>query len=200
MIRVELAPEPASFDMKVRKKGFKWLDKNGLDLDQPVPEKTKLKSCWRDCLEELWSSYNGVCAYLGVYFEFETGGATVEHFVAKSTSKARLAYEWSNYRLASSRVNSRKNKFDDVLDPCEIEDGWFWLEIVSGRIYPAKDLAEGIEAQVEQTIQRLKLDSKGAREMRVGHVSWWLQGEVTALFLQRQSPFVWKELQRQNLL
>jgi hypothetical protein len=41
-----------------------------------------------------------------------------------------LAYEWSNYRHAIGRVNGCKGNLDDlVLDPFEVEDDWFAIQI-----------------------------------------------------------------------
>ena len=114
------------------------------------------------CLDDLHASYNGCCAYLAVFIERVTGGGSVDHFIAKS-QRADLAYEWSNYRLACSRMNSRKRDYDDVLDPFEVETGWFRLELVSGRIYPSPGLPDGLKDQVVATIKRLGLDDPGNR-------------------------------------
>ena len=49
--------------------------------------------------------------------------------VAKSMRWDQV-YEWANYRLACSLMNARKDAIASVLDPFEIEDGWFALELV----------------------------------------------------------------------
>jgi 5-methylcytosine-specific restriction endonuclease McrA len=139
MIHVAAQPEPASFDEEVRQKGLAWLRKKKITFDQALPSKTTIEPYWRHCLDEMHESYNGCCAYLAIFFERVTGGGSVDHFIAKSR-RADLAYEWSNYRLASSRMNSRKREYDDVLDPFEVKNGWFQLEPVSGRIYPNPQL------------------------------------------------------------
>lgn len=64
MIHVEAQPEPASFDSEVRQKGLAWLKKKSIPLDQQLPPKTGLEPCWRACLDDLHTSYNGCCAYL----------------------------------------------------------------------------------------------------------------------------------------
>jgi uncharacterized protein (TIGR02646 family) len=154
---------------------------------------------WRHCLDEMHVSYDGCCAYLAVFFERVTGGGSVDHFIAIS-QRADLAYEWSNYRLACSRMNSRKREFDDVLDPFEVEDGWFHLEPVSGRIFPNPQLPDDQQRAVKATIDRLGLDDAGNREMRARHYQEYREGFYTAEFLKKRSPFVWMEIDRQDLL
>lgn len=199
MIHVVAQPEPASFDKEVRQKGLSWLQRKKLPLDQPVPPKTTIEPYWRHCLDDLHSSYNGCCAYLAVFFERVTGGGSVDHFIAKS-QRADLSYEWRNYRLACSRMNSRKREYDDVLDPFEVETGWFHLEPITGRIYPNPAIPQDQQIAVQATIDRLGLDDAGNREMRARHYQEYREGFYTADFLQKRSPFVWWEAERQGLL
>jgi len=199
MIHVAAQPEPPSFDEEVRQKGLAWLQKKEIALDQPLPPKTTIEPYWRHCLDDMHASYNGCCAYLAIFFERVTGGGSVDHFIAKS-QRADLAYEWSNYRLACSRMNSRKRDYDDVLDPFEVEAGWFQLEPISGRIFPNPRLPEEQQQAVKATIDRLGLDDAGNREIRVRHYHEYLEGFYTADFLKKRSPFVWMEANRQGLL
>ncbi len=199
MIHVVPQPEPESFDANVRRKGLAWLRRKNIALNQPLPPQTALEPYWRHCLDEMHSRYNGCCAYLAVFFERVTGGGSVDHFIAKS-QWADLAYEWSNYRLACSRMNSRKREYADVLDPFEVENGWFHLEPVSGRIYPNPGLSSDLRCRVQTTIDRLGLDDAGNREMRARHYQEYREGYYTAEFLRRRSPFVWSEADRQGVL
>ena len=84
MIHVNEQLEPVSFDTKVRQKGLKYLADHGIDSAKPLPPKTVISTCWRDCLDELYTLYNGTCAYLAVHFERVTGAGSVDHFIAKS--------------------------------------------------------------------------------------------------------------------
>lgn len=199
MIPVDPQPEPANFEQDVRQKGLAYLKEKGIPLDRPLPPKTAIHPYWRDCLDDLYQSYWGTCAYLAVFFERFTGGASVDHFVAKS-ARADLAYEWSNYRLACSTMNSRKWTYDDVLDPFEVGKDWFYVELVSGHIYANPDLTKRTRRRVDHTITRLGLDDYGNREMRAGHYQDYRAGFYTSEFLRKRSPFVWYEAQRQGLL
>lgn len=97
-------------------------------------------------------------------------------------------------------MNSRKRTYDDVLDPFRIKDGWFYLELVSGRIYPNPALSSDTTGRIEKTIERLGLDDAGNREMRAMHYQEYGEGYFTADFLRTRSPFVYAEAFRQDLL
>lgn len=199
MIHVVAQPEPESFDINVRRKGLAWLLKKNIALDQPLPPQTVIEPYWRHCLDEMHSSYDGCCAYLAVFFERVTGSGSVDHFIAKS-QRADLAYEWSNYRLACSRMNSRKREYADVLDPFEVENDWFHLEPVTGRMYPNPELSPDLRCRVQATIDRLGLDDAGNREMRARHYQEYREGYYSVEFLRKRSPFVWSEAGRQGVL
>lgn len=199
VIHVEPQPEPPSFDQDVRQKGIAHLQRKAIALHEPLPTGTELAAYWRDCLDDLYSAYQGTCAYLGVFFERTVGGATVDHFVAKS-KRPVLAYEWSNFRLACHTMNSRKHDYEDVLDPFEVEDGWFQLELVTGRIYAAPELPEDVRSRVTATIERLGLDDAGNRETRARHFRRYREAPYPAEYLKEYSPFVFLEAQRQGLL
>lgn len=199
MIPVTLKPEPADFDEKVRKPGKKWLRDNRIRLTNPPPDPSVLPTYWRETQKELWTAYDGVCSYLCIYFEWGLGAHSTDHFIAKSAN-AGQAYEWSNYRLACMGMNRNKNKFDDILDPFEINADTFILNMASGEIRPNSRLPNELREKAYATIKRLKLDSQENRDMRVAHYTSYLNNEISDTYLKRHSPFVWYEAQRQNLL
>ena len=82
---------------------------------------------WRHSNRQLWEAYDGVCAYLAIYFEWVTGTHSTDHFVAKSRN-AGDAYEWHNYRLSCLAANRNKGTFDDILDPIGLEPNTFVLD------------------------------------------------------------------------
>ncbi len=192
-------PEPAGFDAAVRRPGRRWLQRQAIPLNAPPPEGVAFPPHWRRCLDDLHRSYRGVCAYLCIFFERVGGGVSVDHFVAKSRD-AGLAYEWGNYRLACSTMNSRKRDFDEVLDPFEVVDGWFHLELVTGRLYPDPTLPAAWRLAVSDTIARLGLDDPACRELRARRYQEYLEFGLPADYLRRQSPLVWSEAARQGLL
>lgn len=110
MISVQEQPEPPDFSKKVRDPGSAFIHQ----LSYPV--KWKNREYWRRSLHDLHTAYHGICAYSAHWIPCVTGAATVDHFIPKSIAP-QFAYEWKNYRLASSKMNSRKGDYQDVLDP-----------------------------------------------------------------------------------
>lgn len=166
MIRVELAPEPADFNSKVRQPGLRAMAE--LVGEPNLPKRRgrkreviassrdeipadKFPALWTEALPELLDAYGRVCAYMSFYIEPVTGAASVDHMLPKSLNWQEV-YEWRNYRLACAQMNSRKNDYQDVLDPFEIEDSWFRIELVGYQVIPATQLPAGIEAQVQATV------------------------------------------------
>lgn len=145
------------------------------------------------------ASYAGICAYTSIYIERVTGGASVDHMVPKSDSW-QLVYEWSNYRLACSIMNSRKGVFTDVLDPFTIENKWFELELNGFQVLPGKGVASSLEAQIVRSIERLKLNGRDTRRLRQKYTFDYWNGEISISYLTRRVPFVAMELRRQSRL
>lgn len=199
MIPVRPAPEPADFDHKVRAKGLAWLKAKSLPLQGNLPRGTKPYPYWRACLSDLYRSYHRICAFVAMEIPPVTGAPSADHFVAKSQDAARI-YEWTNYRLACAKMNSRKRDFADVLDPFEIAEDTFFLILATGEIRPYPDLDPDLAAMAIATIQRLDLDDQECRNQRSAWFSDYLSGQITEAYLRAKSPFVWREVVRQGAL
>jgi len=198
LIPVSPQPEPAYFDERIRKKGLAWLKDNGLPQNGPLPPGAKPRAYWSACLDDLYSIYGGICAYLAYHFERSSGAGSVEHFVPKSQAAENI-YDWGNYRLATRWVNSKKSAIHLALDPFTIEPGLFHLDLFSGRIYPNLSLDTTARKTVAQTIEILGLDDARCRADRTEHFSGYLE-HGSQSFLKRMSPFVHSEAERQGLL
>ncbi len=199
MIPVALQPEPSSFDAKVRQPGLHWLAQQGIPLDQSPPDPAKLPTYWRRALRDLWLAYEGVCAYLCIFFEWPLGAQSTDHFIPKSRN-AGLAYEWANYRLSCLGTNRMKSFFEDLLDPFEIRPDTFVLNLASGKIKPNESLATDIKSKAQETIKRLRLDDAETSQMRADHYGQYCGGDISVGYLAAHSPFVWYEARRQGLL
>ncbi|MFV8749194.1 hypothetical protein ACNOYE_01450 [Nannocystaceae bacterium ST9] len=127
-----------------------------------------------------------------------TGANSVDHCLPKS-SKIELAYEWSNYRFACARMNSRKGIVEHVLDPFEIDDDWFQLEIHGFQVRPNPKLPAATRAQVQATISQLGLNDSLCRARRERDTKNFLDELVSFELLERESPFVARELLRLGL-
>lgn len=209
MIHVTPAPEPERFDRDVRKPGLRALAemvgesplrRSGKRLSKIADRREDIPSdkfppYWTKLSDELRQAYHEICAYSCFRIHPVTGATSVDHFAPKSLQWDRV-YEWSNYRLACSRLNSGKCNYQDVLDPFEIEDGWFQLELVGYQVKPADHLSDELREKIQATIDRLGLnDFRKDREERAMD---YLNGEVSLEILQREAPFVARELARQG--
>lgn len=186
MIRVEAQPEPEDFDAKVRTPGRAAIAEG----------KKSLPPYWRDAvLLQLHQAYGGICAYLSIYIPRGVGARSTDHFVAKSRDP-QLAYEWLNYRLACSLMNSRKGAFTDILDPFEIEDGWFVLELSGLQVLPNPECATDLQLKVQATIDQLDLNDSECLAARTEIFDEFRRHRDLDR-LERWSPFVASELRRQ---
>lgn len=223
MIRVRPSSEPAGFDDSVRKRGQNALLELIGSPEAPKrrgPKRRKLAdrikdlcaddlpAFWTAALPDLRAAYRDICAYLGMYIDPATGLATVDHFKPKSRYQ-RLAYEWSNLRLAAHQVNTDKDNYEDVLDPFQIQDGWFVLDLLTFKVDAAEELDEHTRKAVLATVDRLKLNDPTycAARARYHDLYHGLKTEpedpdepLPLKWLLRHCPFVARELHRQGRL
>ena len=215
MIPVTPAPEPATFDSKVRQPGLRAIAE--LAGAQPDPPRTagrpykKIAASrdkippdmfppyWRKVRDDLMESYYQICAYLCLRINGSTGVPSVDHAIAKS-QRWDLVYEWSNYRLACLRMNARKGAAACVLDPFDVKEGWFALELVELQVVPGSGLSDEVIGAVEDTIERLRLNDHTCCENRKEYAEAYRKGDVSFCYLTRHAPFVARELRRQNQL
>ena len=202
MIRVIPAPEPDSFDARVRQPGLRKLrevaEEHYGGSREAIPS-GKFPKHWRRSLDDLMAGYHRICAYLCLYIPRGTGARSVDHMIAKSAAWEQ-AYEWSNYRLACSLMNSRKGAAVSVLDPFDVEDGWFVLELVEFQVLPNDGLDGAVVEDVQGTIDRLRLNDDECRGAREEYAEAYWSDDVSFDYLGRHAPFVAMELRRQNRL
>ncbi len=214
MIRVQPAPEPATFDAQVRQPGLRAiaemvgetqggkkrpgpLRKKIAEKRESIPAK-KFPDFWTLALDDLMDAYHEVCSYCGIRIERTTGVASVDHMIAKSKDWSRV-YEWDNYRLASLLLNSRKS-IHELLDPFEIEDGWFQLELFGFQVIPNPSLTPKQLEQVEETILKLGLNKPWFCSARERYANRYMVTGDSYQSLREDCPFVAMELRRQGRL
>jgi hypothetical protein len=152
-----------------------------------------MPALWRPMTQLLADGFNDRCGYSAMWIR----GGTVDHYLSRSTHPERT-YEWDNYRFASGEMNSRKGTWNDrVLDPFEIEDGWFEI------LLPSLELVM-VEARIPAhqrdrarfTLKKLRLqDDDAIIEQRQAWYDEFLNGEVTLSWLFRKAPLIGKAVQ-----
>jgi hypothetical protein len=192
LIPIKMQPEPAHFFAKVQKKGERFLQ------EHPGAKGKQLQPYWRTIIPGLHRAYSGICAYTCHWIAPDTGSATVDHFKPKENYPEH-AYRWDNYRLVCGTMNGRKGKYEDVLDPFTLPEGWFQLLFPSLLAIPNKNLQNDQKKCVESTIKRLKLNDDTCISGRQGWLVPYLQGEYPISHLEKRAPFLAYELKRQSL-
>jgi hypothetical protein len=190
MIFVQERVEPADFERKVRTPGQAFLGIN----HTPSNKEYKPHRYWKDI--DLHAAYEGICAYSAHWIPPR---GTVDHYIPKSVNPD-LAYEWSNYRLCTERMNNNKDNKLDVMDPFSIQSGWFVIDFDTFFVEPEPNLPEYVKTAVSDTITRLRLnDDDDLIQDRANTVVLYSNGDVPFDFLLRRYPFIARELERQDL-
>jgi len=124
---------------------------------------------------------------------------SVDHFLPKALHP-QLAYEWSNFRLAGGRINNSKGNLTDILDPFQVQNDWFYMDIPACLLKPNPALERSLRSQIATTINSLRLnqDDNYVQE-RCNILMDYARGDVSMGFLERRYPFLSKEVKRQGL-
>ncbi len=215
MIPVILAAEPADFDANVRQPGLAAIDElvgREPRAKRPGPRRKKVAETeaeisaiafppfWRDALDDMMDAYEQRCAYLAMFIE-DTGNPTVDHVLPKSLAWDKV-YEWTNYRLCTGVVNSKKGDLVGLVDPVEAEVGWFALDLATYRVVRGETAPSALREKVEATLPLLNLRDCCAQRRR--YVADYRLGPgskgIDLSYLERRAPFIAAELRRQGQL
>lgn len=178
MIRFERSEEPADFDCRARQPGQAWLETH--------PEAARPRDYWSPFRPQLAAAFRQLCGYSAMY---EPVG-TVDHFIPFAGDKSQ-AYEWSNYRFASAWLNSSKQTEGAVLDPFEVEDGWFEVLLPSLQLVVTDSVPEEHRRRAEHTLERLHLrdDERVLRQRREWY-RMYQDGRLTLDGLRTKAPLI----------
>lgn len=197
MIFVQEQPEPADFSTKVRIPGQAFLRRVPHPTNRQY--KDQRQRHWKECLSDLYTAYNGICAYSAQWIPPYISKGTVDHYIPKHEAP-ELAYEWSNYRLCTERMNNNKDSCLDVMDPFKVQSGWFIINFATFLIEAEDSLQEYLKVAVEDTIIRLRLnDDDTLVQDRANLIQMYSDDDVSFEFLEKRYPFIAYELDRQGL-
>lgn len=198
MMPVALPPPPAHYETQVHQAGLSFLART----PNPTSDEWKAHRFWQNVHEDLYRWHKGVCVYCASWTPHPrhrgVDHTSIDHFVPKSRNRA-LAYEWSNFRMVRSKLNNRKDNFQDVIDPCTLQLGWFRLNFTSFLLEPDSRLSLSRQHQVIATIQRLQLnDDQAYVNERARVIYRYASGAMTFPDVERLYPFIASEMQAKN--
>ena len=216
MIPVALAAEPASFEKTVRLPGLSAIDEfvgRPPRLKRRGPKRSPIAATedkippdmfppfWRLALDEMLDRYDRRCAYLAMYIHHATGSPTVDHVLPKSYAW-QLVYEWTNYRLCAAIINSKKSDLLNLIDPFEIETGWFELDLTTFHVVRGQTAPAAQHAKIDATLP--VLNQRDCWKEREEYVFRYRLGPtnkgIDLTYLEDRAPFVARELRRQEKL
>jgi hypothetical protein len=183
MIEVTPPPEPADFNEICRGPGNKILAKT-----PPVPH-DKLDGLWTPFTIPLAKGFNHRCGWLAMRIV----KGEVDHYMSKSKDANRyLVYEWSNYRYIESTINKYKRTRDDrVLDPFDIESGWFKVILPSFQLIRTDAVPVDEIVRAKYTLEKLHLiDEEWIIDERQRWYADYYHQECTLSYLETNAPLV----------
>lgn len=187
MIPVAKVKKPKDFDAKVKVPGDQWLKTN--------PTAKRPKPLWAPYTQTLADGFSGLCGYAAM---FDATGGTVDHYLSFKNHPQK-AYDWSNYRFASATLNASKRTADDsVLDPFEVQAGWFEIDLPSLQMRTTAVVPAAVRAKAEYTLKRLGLrDGERVIRWRQSWYALYLDGNLTLEGLRQMAPLIASAVERQ---
>ncbi len=179
MIRFERVSEPPDFDEQARVPGNRWLATH--------PD-GRPRDFWTPFKGDLARGFQSLCAYSAMY---EPVG-TVDHFISCHEDRSK-AYEWGNYRYCAAWINSSKDNLPagDLLDPFDIEDGWFELHLPSLQLRVSDSIPQQLRERARNVLVRLHLrDDERVMRQRVEWYRMYQSGELSRDGLAGKAPLI----------
>ncbi len=187
MIHVDPVPKPEGFVERAEQPGAAWLAEHS-DAKRP-------RDYWSPFKPALAAGFRDLCAYSAMY---EPSG-TVDHFVSWDEDRSK-AYDWNNYRFASAWINSSKQKLrsTEILDPYEVQEGWFEVRLPSLQLHVSDTLPETHRERAERCLSRLHLrsDERVIRQRRAWY-RMYQEGKVTLDGLAEKAPLIAAAVRKQ---
>jgi len=138
-------PTPPLFDQDCRKPGLTWLRANRTSK--------KFPSHWRNFQPDLADGFHNLCGW----WAMRIADGAVDHYLSKENHR-RLTYSCPPPPPPPPTVNSSKKKHDDkVLDPFEVQAGWFEVLLPSLQLVRTALVPPLLHAKADFTLKKLKL-------------------------------------------
>jgi len=191
VIRFSRFPEPSAFDTRCRRRGRDWLVGRG---SQELPD------YWSEFRHDLREGFGRLCAYCAMHIP--AGLEQVDHYVGIRENPA-LAYEWDNFRSSQAIVNQRKGfrraGEPHVLDPFEVEDGWFELLLPSLQLVLTDQVPPETRERAEFTLRRLRLrDNEQIIRQRREWLALYEEGKLSIQGLEEMAPLIARAVKKRD--
>lgn len=174
--------EPELFDKNCRIPGNDWLN------EYPAADPRQQSQWWRPFKPDLARLFSHRCGWLGTYIGLE---GTVDHCLP-IVSHRHLSFEWANYRYCTGTINSRKSGSTRVLDPCDVQPGWFRVDLHSFQLLLTQQVPDEFRDLAEATLNHLQL--RRGHQARWSRWDWykkhWNGGQPRLEDLRRDAPLV----------
>jgi len=195
--------EPELFLKNCREPGAAWL------VAHPDKDPHEQSDWWSNFKPDVARLFGYRCGWQATSIDLD---GIVEHWLACGNRRGvaspnrHLAFEWTNYRYCAGKVNSRKGTLDDqILDPCDVQEGWFEVLLPSFRLVTTKKIPEQLRDKANFTLEQLQLDLFESRWTRWRwYLRYWNNGTPDLDGLRQDAPLVAiaveKALAAQNVL
>ena len=182
-------PEPEDFEQKCRQAGKKWLLAN--------QNETRPKDFWSPFRLKLAAGFLDRCGYGAMYIP----SGQVDHHASIDEDRSQ-SYEWSNFRYIDGWINSAKSKRKviELLDPFEVQEGWFELELPSLQLKTTDAMPAEYRKRAANTLCFLHLghDERIVRQRRAW-LEMYEQGTPLEVIRQR-APLIAAAIEKRNRL
>ena len=171
--------KPRSFTRDCETPGKAW--------ERANPASNKFPAHWRKYQPQLAAGFQDRCGW----WAMRIADGAVDHYLSKKFHRNR-AYDWNNYRYISTSVNSSKQNHDaDVLDPFDVQPGWFEVQLPSMLLRRTSLVPPAFQAKADFTIKKLRLVSgRKVRRIRRAWYEDYKKGLITDAGLAAYAPLV----------
>lgn len=177
--------EPVKFNEQCRQKGLDWLAEH--------PDAQRPRDYWSPFRLDLAAGFCDRCGYGAMWIS----SGTVDHFISCDQDES-LAYEWSNYRYVDGWINSSKGNKRDLLDPFEVQDGWFEVDLPSLQLRLTDAIPPAQRERAESTLRNLPIrDDERILRQRRAWLEMYERGTPLAV-IEHKAPLIAQAIRRHH--
>jgi hypothetical protein len=168
--------KPRNFTRDCETPGKAW--------ERANPTSDKFPALWQKYQPQLATGFHDRCGW----WAMRIADGAVDHYLSKKFHRDR-AYDWNNYRYISPTVNSTKqNRDDKVLDPFDIQPGWFEVHLPSMLLKCTTSVPPEFQTKADFTVDKLLNSGKARRNRRGWYIDY--KNGLPMPFLEQNAPLV----------